>query len=230
MHKLFCHELNTVSVVKRACFILAILFNSGLAAQDSLARDAQDVSALFFNASLNNYIFKDDYIFSPVLTADRGALHLEGRYNYEDLQTLSLFTGYTISGGQTFRWEVTPMIGFAFGHTSGVIPALEFTLSYGAIEWYNESEYLLITDGGEENYFYAWSELNYFPLDWLSLGIIGSRTRLFQSDLELQYGFSLGYYRGSFSLLGSLMNFGHGDPYVYLSASALLFPGHQKGK
>src|SRR5688572_4810031 len=116
---------------------------------------APDNPKFSFEATLNNYIFKEDYIFNPVLTADKGTLHLESRYNYEDLNTLSLFVGYNIEAGNELYFELTPMFGFAFGETNGVIPALEFTFTFGKLEWYSESEYLFITDEGGENYFYG---------------------------------------------------------------------------
>lgn len=203
-------------------FYFVCLLAWDLSAQQWQTGNTDVPPPLSFNLSLNNYFFKDDYILNPIVTADRGGLHLEGRYNYEDLQTLSLFGGYNIVVGNALKWEVTPMFGFAFGHTSGVIPAFESILSYGAFEWYVEGENVIITDEGDENYFYSWSELNYYPLDWLSVGIIVTRTRLYETDLEVQSGLSLGYYHGAFSLMGSMMNFGYGDPYFYLSAAYAL--------
>jgi hypothetical protein len=213
------HRINPGSVIWIVLVILPCLSPFSVSAQERQSPDSDAVPTLEMNVGLNNYFFKNDYIFNPVVTADRGGLHLEGRYNYEDLNTLSLFAGYNISVGQALRWEVTPMFGFAFGHTSGIIPAVESTLSYGAFEWYIETEYMIITDDGDENYLFTWSELNYYPWDWLSVGIIGTRTRLYETDLEVPRGFSLGYYHGPFAVMGSLMNAGFGDPYFYLSAS-----------
>ena len=117
---------------------------------------------MIIGTSLNNYFFEDDYIFNPIVTGDAGTLHLEGRYNYEDINTLSLFGGYNIAVGNELLWEVTPMIGVAFGETNGFIPAIESTLSYGAFEWYLESEYVVITDEGGDDYFYTWTELLHY--------------------------------------------------------------------
>ncbi len=170
------------------------------------------------SVSANNYIFADDYIFSPVVSADHDWLHLEGRYNYEDLQTLSVFGGYNVHAGGQLLLDVTPMIGFAVGNTTAIIPAAELTLSYGRFELYTESEFLVDFNDAAFNFFYAWTELNYSPLDWLSLGLVATRTRLFDTDLAIQRGLSAGFYAGAFSLYGSLMNLGSGDPYVFLSA------------
>jgi hypothetical protein len=35
------------------------------------------------------------------------------------LHTGSAWVGYNFSGGEKFTWEVTPMLGGVFGHTSG---------------------------------------------------------------------------------------------------------------
>ncbi len=174
------------------------------------------------SATANNYIFADDYIFSPVVTADHAWLHLEGRYNYEDLQTLSVFAGYNVHAGGKLLLDVTPMIGFAFGKTTAFIPALELSLSYGRFELYNESEFLIDLNDAEFNFFYAWTELNYYPLDDLSLGLVATRTRLFETDLAIQRGLSAGFYAGRFSLYGALMNLGAGDAYAYISAGFTL--------
>ena len=206
-------------VFKSTLLFMVITYSTGLSAQSIQEEGVDESNALIIGASLNNYFFEDDYIFNPIVTGDAGTLHLEGRYNYEDINTLSLFGGYNITVGNKLLWEVTPMIGVAFGETNGFIPAIESTLSYGAFEWYAETEYVVITDEGGDDYFYTWTELNYYPLDWLSLGLIGTRTRLYETDLELQYGISFGYHKGNFSVLASPMNLGTGDTYFYLSVS-----------
>jgi len=65
-------------------------------------------------------LFRDRYVLlAPddsnfllvIATADRGALHLEARYNYEALDTGSLFAGWTFAGGDKLTYELTPMLG-----------------------------------------------------------------------------------------------------------------------
>ena len=170
------------------------------------------------NLSLNNYIFADDYILNPILQASHDHFHLEGRYNYEDLQTLSLLGGYTLRLGEEWKFEATPMLGFSFGKTTAILPAAELRLSRGKFERYAEAEALFDYTEADANFFYAWTEFNVYPLDWLSVGILATRTRLFGNDLDIQRGLSVGCYPGNFSLYGSFMNFGLGDAYGYLAA------------
>ena len=49
-------------------------------------------------------------------------LHLETRYNNEDLRTGSLWVGYNFAWGEKWQFEVTPMIGGVFGRTNGIAP------------------------------------------------------------------------------------------------------------
>src|SRR5947209_7439052 len=48
---------------------------------------------------------------SSTLTSDHNWLHLEARYNYEDLKTGSLWTGYNFVAGHKLVLQVTPMFG-----------------------------------------------------------------------------------------------------------------------
>src|SRR5689334_14860242 len=69
-----------------------------------------------FGASLYAYFVPDarEYV-QPTITADRGWLHLEARYNYENLETGSTWIGYNFGGGDKLAWEFTPMLGGVFG-------------------------------------------------------------------------------------------------------------------
>ena len=62
---------------------------------------------------------------SAIAVADRGPLHLEARYNYESIGARSAFVGWTFSGGESITWELTPLLGGAWGTTQAFVPALE---------------------------------------------------------------------------------------------------------
>ena len=119
-----------------------------------------------FSAAAYTYIVPDsrEYV-QPTVTADRGWLHLEARYNYEGLDTGSAWVGYNFSGGEKLAWEFTPMVGGVFGDTTGIAPGYKGTLSWWKLELYSEGEYVFDTDDSSENYFYNWSELTLAPVD-----------------------------------------------------------------
>lgn len=145
-----------------------------------------------FSADANFYFFPDEFIFLPIFKADKNNLHLEARYNYEDMETFSGWVGYNFSGGDELEYTFTPMIGGVVGLSNGIAPGLELTLGYKNFELYSEMENLFDFGDRENNFYYNWTDLTYSPTDWLWLGISGQRTRLYQTDVNIQRGFILG--------------------------------------
>ncbi len=89
-----------------------------------------DEKAWSFSATA--YIVPDfqEYV-QPTFSADRGWLHLEARYNYENLETGSAWVGYNFSGGEKLEWEFTPMLGGVFGNTTGITPGYKLAYVFG---------------------------------------------------------------------------------------------------
>lgn len=173
-----------------------------------------------FGADMNFYFFSDDFFVLPAIRADKNKLHLEARYNYEDMNTFSGWVGYNFIGGKNLEFVITPMLGGVVGNSNGIAPGLEVTLNYKGFEFYSESEYLFETESNENNFYYNWIDLTYSPKDWLWFGISGQRTRLYQTDLEIQRGIILGGGYKNWELTGYLYNIGFDDPFVLLTLSA----------
>ncbi len=173
-----------------------------------------------FGADLNMIIIPDLFIVSPLFRADKNKLHLEARYNYEDLETFSGWVGYNFSGGKNFEYTITPMVGGVVGLTSGIAPGLEFTITHKKFELYNESEYIFDVETTENNFFYSWTDLTYSPTDWLSVGLSAQRTRLYQTDLDIQRGLLVGVSYKSFELRGYVYNLGFDDSFFLIGLSA----------
>ena len=176
-------------------------------------------SAWEFNPDVSLYFLPDDFFVLPVFRADKNRLHLEARYNYEDRETFSGWVGYNFSGGKKLEYLITPMIGGVVGLTDGLAPGLEFTLTLGRFELYDEMEYLFDADSNENNYFYSWSDLTYSPTDWLWVGISGQRTRLYQTDVEYQRGLLIGAGLKSLELNAYFFNIDTDDPFIMVNLS-----------
>jgi hypothetical protein len=125
--------------------------------------------------------------------ADHKALHLEARYNYEDVETGSVFGGWVFEAGNKLAVSLTPMIGIVFGNTNGIAPGLEASLAWKKFDFYSETEYVFDFDGKENNFLYTWTELAISPFRNFRTGISANRTRLFQSDLEVEKGIFIQY-------------------------------------
>ena len=153
-----------------------------------------DEKAWAFSLSASSYFVPDDtdYV-QPTFTADRGTLHLETRYNYESPDAGSVWIGYNFSGGNELKWEFTPMLGGVFGDMTGIAPGYEFSATFGKIAFYSEGEYVFDTGHSEESFFYNWSELSVSPVEWFRFGLVGQRTRAYQTDLDFQRGLLAGF-------------------------------------
>jgi hypothetical protein len=142
-----------------------------------------------YSVSGSYYSFRNQNNFMiGIATADRGPLHLEARYNYEALDSGSLFVGWKFSGGEKLTYELTPILGAVFGQKEGIAPGLEGSAAYSAVDLYIESEYVLDLGDRQDSYVYVWTELGFTPLDWLRFGLAGQRTTVYQSDRDIQRG------------------------------------------
>jgi hypothetical protein len=147
-----------------------------------------------FSATLWGYIVPTDRNFlSFIGYADRGSLHLEARYNYEDIHTASVFAGWRFELGKKLRLAFTPLAGFVFGNVNGFVPGLEFEAAWKILEYYSETEYVFDFSNSENNYLYTWGELGINPFSTFKAGISYQRTILYQTGLELQKGIFASY-------------------------------------
>jgi hypothetical protein len=91
------------------------------------------------------------------------------------------------------------MIGIAFGNTNALAPGLELSVTYKKLDFYSETEWLVDFARSENNFLYTWGELAISPVGALRTGISFQRTRLYQTDLEVQVGAFAEYGFGKFT-------------------------------
>ncbi len=190
----------------------ALVGSSPSAIEDELKKWA-------FSASIMGYIVPEsrDYV-QPTITADRGWLHVETRYNYENLETASAWLGYNFSGGSKVAWEVTPMLGAVFGDATGIAPGLKGSLSWWKLELYSEDEYVFDSSHSSGSFFYNWSELTFAPVEWFRVGIVTQRTRAYQTDRDIQRGFLVGLSYRKLSFTTYVFNPDESKPTIILGA------------
>ncbi|MCI0631375.1 MAG: hypothetical protein L0Y44_12065 [Phycisphaerales bacterium] len=191
---------------------------SAISAEHTTTAPVSDAAAREWSFSLSayTYIIPDDrdYV-QPTFTADYDWLHLEARYNYEDLDTASAWIGYNLSFGDELTLDFTPMIGGVFGDTTGVAPGYEVTLAWRQLELYSEGEYVIDTRDSSGNFFYTWSELTFSPTDWLRAGVVIQRTKTYDTDFDIQRGLLVGLTFQSIDLTAYVFN-PDDDPTVVL--------------
>jgi hypothetical protein len=134
-----------------------------------------------------------------IVGVDHRSWHFLARFGYEDRDTFSAWAGRIFEFGDKVSVALTPMVGLAVGQTDGIAPGLEFTLDWGRLSVYNESE-LLVPFDGSESYFYAWGTTSYRVADWFQPGFSIQRLRLFGSEREIDRGLSIGAEFGRLSV------------------------------
>jgi hypothetical protein len=196
--------------------LFAILFCNISRAQNS---ETSKEKKWEFSADMNMYFYPGDFVGLPVIRADRNKLHLEARYNYEDMKTFSGWIGYNFRGGNEFEYFVTPMIGGVAGNSNGFAPGLEFTFGYKGFELYNESEYMFDLNSNIDNFSYTWTDFSYSITDWLWLGVSGQTTKIYMEDLLFEKGLLLGGGYKNFELTGYYYNPGSDRHFGLLTLS-----------
>jgi len=197
---------------RRALACLALACVAGRASAQEPERDWA------FSASAYLYPDTDPSFLLPIVTADHGALHLEARYNYEELETVSGWVGWTFETGDSLALAVTPMLGGVAGQADGLAPGVELTLGWRTFELYSESELLIPLDD-QDAYLYTWTQITWTPLDWLSVGVSGQRLRSPESDLVLDRGPMATFQLGPITLEGYFFNPFSDDAFAVLGAS-----------
>jgi hypothetical protein len=182
-----------MSAAPRTLALLAFAVTSAACADEAAeigrrAAPPSKPSWEFAVTGYRNFIRNGDDYSSAIVAADRGPLHLEGRISYEAVGARSAFVGWTFSGGDAVTWEVTPIVGGAWGTVRAFVPGVEASVASGRFDVYTEAEY--VRDHGDHtaNYLYAWSELGFRPVEWLRAGLVGQRTRAYGGDRDFQRG------------------------------------------
>jgi hypothetical protein len=160
---------------------------------------AEAEKAWTFSAAAYTYVLPDgaNYV-QPAFAADRGWLHLEGRFNYEDRDTGSAWFGYNVSVGETVTLEFTPMIGAVFGNTDGVAPGYKGSLGWRMLQLYSETEFVIDPGDSGNNFLYTWSEFEVAPVEWCRFGLVVQRTKVYQTEFDIQRGVFVGLsYKGA---------------------------------
>jgi hypothetical protein len=128
----------------------------------------------------------------PTAAADRDALHLEMRYNYEAQNSVSGFVGRNVAFGTSVVLRMTPMLGALVGDTTGIVPAVELDLAWKRLEFYTEGEYVIDVTHPSDRFLYSWSETSVWITNRIRTGVVTQRTRAHQAPRDIKPGLLLG--------------------------------------
>jgi hypothetical protein len=193
-----------------------LLASARVAAQEPAGAPQQASCA----ASASFYFREDDEdCLQPTVALDRDRLNLEARYNYEDRDTASAWIGINLAAGDARSLEFTPMLGLVAGGAKGIAPGFRGTLSWRSLVLYSEAEYVFDADDSSDSFLYGWSELTLAPAEHWRIGIVAQRTRVYETDFDIQRGLLLGASSGRLDVTAYVLNPDE-SPTVVLAAAA----------
>jgi hypothetical protein len=106
--------------------------------------------------------------------------YFEGRYNYEELKTFSLYMGKTFEKNGKLSYTITPMAGLVKGALNGGSIGANVELEYKKFSCSSQSQYTFSTQDNTCNFIYNWSDASYSLAGWLSAGLSIQHTKLYR--------------------------------------------------
>lgn len=126
-----------------------------------------------------------------------GHLYLEGRYNYEEDNTLSFYVGKSFSNSGNLKYAITPILGGVVGKFKGISSGLNAVIEYRDLFFSTQSQYTVSFIDTSTDFLFSWSEVGYQPWKWFYLGVTAQQTYMPQSkSLESEPGVFVGFTAG----------------------------------
>ena len=109
-----------------------LLLLIGIVSLEGAAQEPDSTSSRWrFSAWAEMFIIPGEQdFFNPTFYARHKTLHLEGRFNYEDRNTASVWAGRRFQFGKPVEFVFVPMGAVVFGNTNGLAPGLEMEIIY----------------------------------------------------------------------------------------------------
>ena len=126
--------------------------------------------------------------------------YAEARYNYEDLNTVSLYGGRCFTGGKNISYSITPMTGLVFGKFNGVSFATNATADYRRLNFSGQVQYTVNSKEKKESFFYNWSEISYQVFEKIYSGISIQQTMQVNTKMKTEKGLLIGYCSGKITI------------------------------
>lgn len=188
------------------------------AAEPDAEPEASEEPSWACAVSLYGYAVPDaDNYLNPNVTADWGALHLEGRWNYEAVDSGSIWAGANFHAGTKWTFDFTAMVGGVFGSAKGVAPGYRLSLGRDWFELASEGEYFIGIGHDQDDFLYSWTEMAGYPTEHFRLGLAAQRTRAYETGLGIQRGVFAGYTYKKFDVAAYVFNLGWESPTYVLA-------------
>ncbi len=134
---------------------------------------------------------KQTFVVVPVVYfQNRHNWYFEGRYNYEALNTASVYAGKIFEKKGNVSCSVNPVAGLVMGQLKGGSAGMNIKVDYKKWSFSAQSQYTF-SFFNKENFTYSWSELAYNATDFLGGGLCLQQTGEFESKNRFDKGIFL---------------------------------------
>lgn len=143
----------------------------------------------------------NEYVWMPVVhyTGSK-KFYAEARYNYEDINTASVYAGRSFKGGKKTAFTITPMAGVVFGKYNGVSAGANSEIDIAGFNFCSQLQYTVNIKNNMENFFYNWAEVSHTFLKKMYGGISIQQTMLHKTQLVNEAGLLLGFSAGKITI------------------------------
>ncbi|WP_207428144.1 hypothetical protein [Pedobacter sp. SYSU D00535] len=129
------------------------------------------------------------FVVAPIWSYElKNGRYVEARYNYEDLNSLSVYTGQSFEREGKLSWNFTPIAGVVLGRYTGGSVGANLSVDYGRLSLYSQPQYTLSMHRVKDNFFYHWSDLSFRLTNWLSAGISAQQTQNYKTKSVIEKG------------------------------------------
>lgn len=137
---------------------------------------------------------REAYVWMPVLHhLGKKGLYTEMRYNYESMNTASVYIGRNFSNEKKISYSIKPMLGIVFGKFNGGSFALNADAEYKKMFISMQTQYTINKDEVYENFFFNWAELGYQPVKWFYAGLSTQLTKMYEKKPGAEFGILAGF-------------------------------------
>ena len=114
--------------------------------------------------------------------------YAEGRYNYEAINTLSLYGGKSFEKKGQLSYNATPILGAVVGQMNGGSAGLNLEIDFRNLSFNTQTQYTFSVEERTNNFIYSWSDLTYKISEKLTAGISVQQTKLYQVNGAFERG------------------------------------------
>jgi hypothetical protein len=117
--------------------------------------------------------------------------YIEGRFNYEALNTASVYVGKTFEKNGVLNYTITPLAGLVAGNFNGASAGLNLTADYKRLSFNSQSQYTVCAADKTDNFIYSWSDVTFRLNKWLAAGASLQQTNVYQTTGTFEKGILL---------------------------------------